>query len=1153
MSGSPFDPDTLDRLEALSARWREGSDLTALARELCLDVDDARRFLVAQRRLRLAAPAEVGGEVGGYRLLAELGQGAMGSVYRAAARDGQQVALKVLRPSGNAARFAREARVLERLHHPNVVRFVAAGHERGRPWLAMELIDGPNLEVVLARGALQPESARAICAEIARALEYAHARGVTHRDLKPANVLLAPDGRAVVTDFGVARVCEESGLTQTGALVGTPLFMAPEQIGGQRVSPAADTWALGAVLFQALAGAPPFTGQSLTELIHAIVSQPCPPLPVAVPLDLRELVAACLQHDPQARPSPGEVAARLTPSVAPRGHLGAWTVGAALTLALALALAGAWLLRGDGPPRPTGDPGSVAWSPAIPEGMQRAWSLGDSQARIDAPALWRTPGRVADPLRGAREESTGALAAAFVGEVEALGEGRVRVRYAPPEGCRYELQRPTADLEPFFTEDGLRYERAACRRQAGEFAVTIPDDHGDITLRLGRADWSHAALEGEARALPQPQPGVYRALTFALGQGPHRERARISLAGRLRRVVVGSGSQAVGHFVLPPSWTHFLLAPGAPSGHRVRIGEDHVDEGRFDAALEAAAPVGGAFLSVGEERAGFRQLEVRGVPLSVDRPALAWAPVGGGTHCAIAARFRQGAGAATRGALLVLGTSTLHYELQLAGDELLLARGERVLGRARLEREPQEGWLQLTREGDRVRGSIGDRRGPLKGIDLVDPLPLGAGEVGLGYGSLGAEVEFAEVEVQRATVDPARARHDAGEDLSETPMGRWRRAAADLQALVFPPPGEDALPLEPRWLRAGELGAALDAVALQLEGAARGDALARATLAWVVAERPEEASRAAKALLELEGPRAAERLDWLAVYLGEPVLLEALARGYCVPQLRRPRLLAAACGVVLAVQAAGKPRQLALQHLADHLERSPETLGRALELLEEAARLDPEDWELRVRAARVVASLGRPAEALERLERAQAPADAVMPYVIRLRALVALGRREDAVEAMAGLLNRDPGYLLQILEADPRSGSLRDSSLVEFLLGAEHAHRAAAALLVSRIDGLPAKEVEHWRYQAETHAHQGARVGTPRESALAAYVQASATGVPELGEMMDQQAPQVPMEVLLRARLGDAQARTDLAAAGSEDAFVLELARSDPQLEPWTR
>ena len=175
------------------------------------------------------------------------------------------------------ARTLREARAAARLHHPGIVTVYNAVQFDDVPWTVLEFVSGPSLEQVIARdGRLPWEQVAALGADLADALAHAHAAGVVHRDLKPGNVLLA-GRRTVLTDFGVARILDATTeLTAEGTLIGTPQYMAPEQIDGESIRAPVDLWALGVTLYAAVEGCPPFDGPTLTAVLAAILTRPAP-------------------------------------------------------------------------------------------------------------------------------------------------------------------------------------------------------------------------------------------------------------------------------------------------------------------------------------------------------------------------------------------------------------------------------------------------------------------------------------------------------------------------------------------------------------------------------------------------------------------------------------------------------------------------------------------------------------------------------------------------------------------------------------------------------------------------------------------------------------------------------------------------------------
>jgi tetratricopeptide (TPR) repeat protein len=274
-------------------------------------------------------PADLPGRIGRYEIRAPLGRGGMGTVYLAHDPElDRPVALKVPQVSGPAAveRFLREARAAAALDHPNLCRVYDAGRADGVLYLAMAYVPGRTLaEVVRRNGPLPPERAAAVAAGVARGMAEAHSHGIVHRDLKPGNVLFDRHGEPVVTDFGLARRAGDDDappatpdaaarpthrLTQTGALMGTPAYMSPEQARGEHgaVGSAADVYALGAILFELLTGRPPFKGDSVGQTLRMIETEPVPPMPGA-PAALEAVCLRALAKDPAARfPSMGAFA-----------------------------------------------------------------------------------------------------------------------------------------------------------------------------------------------------------------------------------------------------------------------------------------------------------------------------------------------------------------------------------------------------------------------------------------------------------------------------------------------------------------------------------------------------------------------------------------------------------------------------------------------------------------------------------------------------------------------------------------------------------------------------------------------------------------------------------------------------------------------------
>jgi hypothetical protein len=259
--------------------------------------------------LAAALPHSARPSIPGYTLDAELGRGGMGVVYKARhAETGTVCALKVLHGPVDAdarQRFRAEAAAARRLDHPHIVRVFAAGEAGRVPYLVMEYAAGGSLDRRRPEWPMPAREAASLVAALAEGLAHAHARGIVHRDLKPANVLLTADGSPKVADFGLARRLDAHGprLTAAHAVLGTPVYMPPEQAAGQarHAGPAADVWALGVILSELLAGQPPFAGQSADEIRRRVRHEPPSPLPRSIPPTLAAVVARCLRKDPADR------------------------------------------------------------------------------------------------------------------------------------------------------------------------------------------------------------------------------------------------------------------------------------------------------------------------------------------------------------------------------------------------------------------------------------------------------------------------------------------------------------------------------------------------------------------------------------------------------------------------------------------------------------------------------------------------------------------------------------------------------------------------------------------------------------------------------------------------------------------------------------
>ena len=249
----------------------------------------------------------------GYDVKDVLGRGGMGIVYKARQiRLNRLVALKMMLAGTDAepeelARFRSEAEAVARLQHPYIVQIYEVGEHDGRPYFSLEFLEGGSLDKKLKSTTLRPREAAEILAKLAQAMAAAHQRGIIHRDLKPANILLTADGTPKITDFGLAkRLEEDQGRTRSGAVMGTPSYMAPEQAMGKinELGPSADIYSLGAILYDLLTGRPPFLGATVLETLQMVqTEEPLRPsrLHPKLPADLETICLKCLEKEPPKR------------------------------------------------------------------------------------------------------------------------------------------------------------------------------------------------------------------------------------------------------------------------------------------------------------------------------------------------------------------------------------------------------------------------------------------------------------------------------------------------------------------------------------------------------------------------------------------------------------------------------------------------------------------------------------------------------------------------------------------------------------------------------------------------------------------------------------------------------------------------------------
>ncbi len=309
----------------------------------------------------------------------------MATIFRATdSKLGREVAVKVLRPEyGSDAqfveRFRHEAQAAASLSHPNIVQVYDFGTDPAGPYIVMEQVTGGDLSVALGEhGALPPTAVARIGQQVADALAAAHARGLIHRDIKPSNILLSPDGRVQVADFGIAHVAARSPVTSTGITLGSVLYFSPEQARGDTASPASDVYSLGLVMYELLTGQRPFSGDSPAAVAVARLSGnvPSPTLVRAdTPPALDAIVRWCLAIDPAARPSASELSMALTRFVAdPSG---------------ASAFAAAGTAPGASVPVPI--PGSIPPGRSVPGSVGQPTATAHGHSR-SGPLAWAAAG-----------------------------------------------------------------------------------------------------------------------------------------------------------------------------------------------------------------------------------------------------------------------------------------------------------------------------------------------------------------------------------------------------------------------------------------------------------------------------------------------------------------------------------------------------------------------------------------------------------------------------------------------------------------------------------------------------------------------------------------------------------------------------------------
>jgi Tol biopolymer transport system component len=552
---------------------------------------------------------EVGQTLSHYRITAALGAGGMGEVYRATDTSlGRDVAIKVLPPEvaqdrDRLARFQREAHLLAALNHPNVAAIYGLEEADGKPFLALELVEGEDLQQRLARGAIPVGEALEIAEQVAEALEEAHGKGIVHRDLKPANVKVTPEGKVKVLDFGLAKAWAggESGTgsgasalsqsptlarggTVAGVILGTAAYMSPEQARGKPVEKRADVWSFGVLLWEMLTGLALVSGETVTDVIAAVVTREpdLDALPKTTPPTVRRLLSRCLRKDPRTR-LPDIGAARLelqdlrtgaagTPAGAPGADAATGSRPAARGRWAAFGLAAAGLVAGvaiggaivSSRHRPEKRP-AVHFTMDLPDG----WTGVDLGWPVPSPD-GRQVAFVARPESTARLETTGML------WVRPLESPAARV-LAGTEGADQgqPFWSPDSQSIGFFAGGEVRKLSLATGVVQRICAMPSPGNAGADWSPQGTILFSAGGFKGYIYSVPA-SGGEAKALTTldaARGEITHHVPQFLPDGRRFLFVISASRDDSAGLYVasldapgerrrLAPTWAHYAYADG---------------------------------------------------------------------------------------------------------------------------------------------------------------------------------------------------------------------------------------------------------------------------------------------------------------------------------------------------------------------------------------------------------------------------------------------------------------------------------------------------------------------------------------------------------------------------------------------------------------
>jgi eukaryotic-like serine/threonine-protein kinase len=537
-----------------------------------------------------------GARIGRYEVLALIGEGGMGVVYRARdTRLDREVALKTLPDAltddpERLARFEREAKLLATLNHPAIASVYGLEEADGARALVMELVDGRTLASILSDGPMPARKALPIARQVCEALEAAHARGIVHRDLKPGNVIIRPDGGAKVLDFGLAKLAlsdsdlsEEVGAessasrvaTRSGVLLGTPPYMSPEQLEGGAADPRTDVWALGCLLYETLTGRSAFGRSSVWQTIAAVLEQPpdLDRLPNATPARVRLLVERCLRKDARRRfqhvgdarieieeaIAEGEAAGWATARM-PAGAVGARAAGrpvaqVGLVAALALVSVGlGWALLSSNDPGPVGTeplsfgvalppgvsigPGEVFTYTAVsPEGRRLAFAANGSASPLRVHELATGTTRILEGTEGASSPfwSPDGQAIAFFAEGQLK---RVGLEGQPPRT----ISRASFEAGNTWSATG---EILFAQPASGGITIHRVSAEGGEPTQVTQVDPETEIAHFWPHFLPDGRHFLYVGLERSTDPVPPRTLYLASLDGGGRRALLTSVSRAV--------------------------------------------------------------------------------------------------------------------------------------------------------------------------------------------------------------------------------------------------------------------------------------------------------------------------------------------------------------------------------------------------------------------------------------------------------------------------------------------------------------------------------------------------------------------------------------------------------------------------------